>query len=93
MEAMVGMALSVMQAENERLLKLVKTYEMELEFLQEDCDVFESDLERYVKIIDDARKICESSTQELKLHMGEMTAQEVRSVKAALGWVLATLKR
>jgi mRNA-degrading endonuclease toxin of MazEF toxin-antitoxin module len=41
----------------------------------------------------EARKVCASSTQELKLHMGEMTAQEVRSVKAALNWVASKLEK
>ena len=82
----------ILEEEIERLQKLCNTYERDLDDLQDDYDMTESDLEHYVKLVYDARKICESSTDELKLHMGEMTAQEVRSVKAALGWVLATLK-
>lgn len=82
----------ILEEEIERLQKLCDNYERELDYMQDDCDMMESDLEHYTKIVYDARKICESSTQELKLHMGEMTAQEVRSVKAALGWVASVLK-
>lgn len=81
-----------LEEEIERLQKLCDQYDRDLEYLHDDYDLMESDLEHYCKMVQDARKICESSTQELKLHMGEMTAQEVRSVKAALGWVASVLK-
>lgn len=81
----------ILEEEIERLQKLCDRYSRELDDLQDDYDMTESDLEHYCKMVYDARKICESSTQELKLHMGEMTAQEVRSVKAALNWVASAL--
>lgn len=82
----------ILEEEIERLQKLCDNYERELEYMQDDCDMMEGDLEHYCKMVQEARKVCESSTDELRLHMGEMTAQEVRSVKAALGWVASVLK-
>jgi len=32
-------------------------------------------------------RIATMSNQELRLHMGEMTAEEMRAVKAVFGWI------
>ena len=81
-----------LEEEIERLQKLCDTYERDFDALEDEYNMMEDDLEKYCKAVREAKKICEASTQELKLHMGEMTAQEVRSVKAALGWVFSVLK-
>lgn len=83
----------ILEEEIERLQKLCDGYDRDFEDLQDDYDLMESDLEHYCKLVYEARKVCASSTQELKLHMGEMTAQEVRSVKAALKWVASKLEK
>lgn len=41
--------------------------------------------------LEKVRKILTADNQTLLLHLGEMTPQEIRTVKAAFGWVLRTL--
>ncbi len=41
--------------------------------------------------IEHIRKILTSNEQTIRLHMGELSAQEMRAVKAAFGWVLREL--
>lgn len=41
--------------------------------------------------LEKARKILTADNQTLLLHLGEMTPQEIRTVKAAFGWVFREL--
>lgn len=47
--------------------------------------------EIFLKIQEVKRMLC-FDNQTLLLHLGEMTAQELRTVKAAFNWVRANLK-
>lgn len=43
--------------------------------------------------LDTIAKICKMSPADLRLHMGEMTSEEMRTVKALLGWIQRILER
>jgi len=43
--------------------------------------------------LDTIEKICNMSPADLRLRMGEMTAEEMRTVKALLGWIKRILEK
>lgn len=43
--------------------------------------------------IEEVMRLCKMSDADLRLHMGEMTRDELRTVRAMLKWILAILER
>jgi len=43
--------------------------------------------------LEEVMKLCKASNQDLLLHMGEMTADELRTVRALLNWIKRILEK
>lgn len=71
----------------------IQLLERELELMEEEIRMLEDsniDLERKVQ---DVKSVLKASRAEILLHMGEMTAQELRTLKAGFNWALSKLEK